>query len=102
MAYAKRRDANHAEIRDGLRRMGWTVYDAGSVGGDFPDLVVGAAGLTLLVEVKASGGRLSEGQAAFAADWRGGPVIVARSLDDAILQIGESIRGNQWRKTWAD
>lgn len=91
MAYAKRRDVNHAEIRDGLRRLGWSVYDAGSVGGDFPDLVVGAAGVTILLEVKAPRGRLSAGQSAFADSWRGGAVIVARTLDDAIRLITERL-----------
>ncbi len=98
MAYAKRRDVNHAEIRDGLRRLGWSVYDAGSVGGDFPDLVVGAAGVTVLLEVKAPRGRLSDGQSEFAAGWRGGPVIMARTLDDAIRMINEAIGGRDVEK----
>lgn len=97
MAYAKRRDVNHSAIRDGLRAVGWSVYDAGSVGGDFPDLVVGAAGLTFLVEVKAPRGRLSAGQSAFANSWRGGPVIVARTTEDAIRIISERIGENGQR-----
>ena len=37
--YAARRDTNHAQIRDGLRSCGFTVFDAGSVGSDLPDLI---------------------------------------------------------------
>lgn len=88
---AGRRDTTHAGIRDALRAAGWSVYDAGGVGGSFPDLVVGAAGLTFLVECKAGGGQLSAGQIKFARDWRGGPVIVARSAEDALAAISDRI-----------
>ena len=93
--HAKRRDLNHAEIRDALRAVGWSVYDSGSVGKDFPDLVVGAAGLTFLVEIKSAAGRLSEGQQEFARLWRGGRVIIAYSAEQAICLITEGIA--QWQ-----
>jgi hypothetical protein len=38
--YAKRTDRNHAEIRDGLRSLGYDVFDLSDVGGGVPDLVV--------------------------------------------------------------
>ena len=90
--YAGRRDATHAEIRNALRAAGWSVYDAGGVGGSFPDLVVGAAGLTFLVECKTGRGRLSEGQLEFARLWRGGPVVIARSAEDALAAIADRIK----------
>ena len=86
--YAARRDTNHAEIRDGLRQCGFSVFDAGGVGGDFPDLVVGVHGThTFLVEIKGPRGKLSAGQRAFRDDWKGGPVITAHSLDEVLLAI---------------
>lgn len=90
--YAARRDTNHAEIRDGLRACGFSVFDAGSVGGSYPDLVCGAHQITFLFEVKAFGGKVSDGQSRFAANWRGGPVSVVRTLEDALGVIARHIR----------
>jgi hypothetical protein len=92
MRYAARRDTNHAEIRDGLRRCGFSVFDAGGVGGSLPDLIVGAHGTTFLMEVKAYGGKVSDGQSKFSADWRGGPAVVVRTLEDALGVIARYIR----------
>lgn len=41
MRHAKRVDANHAEIRDGLRADGWDVLDLSDCGNGIPDLCVG-------------------------------------------------------------
>lgn len=90
--YAARRDTNHADIRDGLRGCGFTVFDAGGTGNDFPDLVVGAHGTTFLMEVKTFGGKVSDGQSRFADGWRGGPVCVVRTLEDALGAIARFIR----------
>lgn len=91
--YARRRDATHADVRDCLRECGYTVFDAGSVGGSFPDLVVGAHGRTFLIEVKSPGGKPSEGQARFARDWRGGPVLIVYSAEEAMAGILKHVRG---------
>ena len=93
--YAARRDTTHADVRDGLRQAGYSVFDAGSVGGDFPDLVVGAHGLTFLIEVKSPGGKVSEGQSRFAANWRGGPVLIVYSLEQALGYIIKHVRGDK-------
>lgn len=90
--YAARRDTNHAEIRDGLRECGFTVFDAGSVGGDLPDLICGAHGTTFLFEVKSAGGKVSDGQSRFAENWRGGPVHVVYTLEQALGHIARHIR----------
>ena len=91
--YARRRDTVHSEIRDVLRECGFSVFDAGAVGGSFPDLVVGAHGITYLVEIKGPRGKLSAGQREFAEAWRGGPVVVAHSVDDVLLAIVKQTRG---------
>lgn len=39
MRRAARRDANHGDIRDGLRRCGFEVRDTGGLGDGWPDLV---------------------------------------------------------------
>jgi phage-related minor tail protein len=78
-----RRDSTHAEIRDELRALGASVADTADLGHDFPDLVVGVAGATFLVEAKAAKGKLSDGQSKFAETWRGAPVVVLRSKVEA-------------------
>jgi hypothetical protein len=39
-AHARRTDANHSSVRDGLRGRGWDVLDLSDVGGGVPDLCV--------------------------------------------------------------
>ena len=93
--YAARRDTTHADVRDGLREAGYSVFDAGGVGNSFPDLVVGAHGMTFLIEVKSPGGEVSDGQSKFAANWRGGPVAVVYSLEQALAVIIKHVRGDK-------
>lgn len=93
--YAARRDTTHADIRDGLRKAGFSVFDAGGVGGDFPDLVVGAHGFTFMFEAKSPNGKPSDGQSRFAADWRGGPIAVVYSLEQALAVIIKHVRGDK-------
>lgn len=93
---ARRTDANHAEVRDGLRKIGASVYDSSTAGSGFPDLVVGFRGWTLLVEVKNPrhrkvGGeamrKTRERQESFRLRWKGGPVVQVESLDEAIALL---------------
>ena len=52
MKYGKR-DSNHTDIRDALRRVpGCRVFDTADVGDGFPDLVVGFMGIIRLMEIK--------------------------------------------------
>ena len=51
--HAKRTDANHADIRDGLRKAGYTVVDTSHIGNGYPDLTVRiGCKLPILLEVK--------------------------------------------------
>ena len=51
--YAKRTDANHAEIRDELRKAGYIVIDTSHIGNGYPDLtVIIGCKLPILLEVK--------------------------------------------------
>lgn len=91
-----RTDENHREVRDGLRKLGWTVRDTSSVGGGFPDLTVSRWGWTDLVEVKRASARgrkrgkvqagTDQRQAEFRTRWDA-PVIVAESLDEAEREL---------------
>ena len=51
--HAKRTDANHADIRDGLREAGYIVIDTSHIGNGYPDLTVRiGCKLPILLEVK--------------------------------------------------
>ena len=51
--YARRVDANHAAIREGLRQLGWDVLDLSGAGDGIPDLCVYvAAGIPHFLEIK--------------------------------------------------
>lgn len=55
MRYAKKVDANHGEIRDGLRAMGYEVLDLSGAGCGVPDLAVkvkGRLGMVHFLEIK--------------------------------------------------
>ena len=74
-------DATQREIVQAFRAMGVFVHDASKEGCGFPDLVVCYRDVIRLVEVKTAKGKLRPSQQDFAARW---PVVVARSVDDAI------------------
>lgn len=78
-----KRDAIHNDVVRVFRDVGLSVYDAAHAGHDFPDLVVGWGGHTYLVELKTGKAPLTDGQEAFARTWRGSPVKVLRSVDEA-------------------
>ena len=99
MRRAARTDANHAAIRDALRKAGASVVDTSSVGGGFPDLVVGfvlcrpwaVMRVNYLVEVKDGTRRPSEreltpAQREFSASWRG-QWVKGESVDEALALL---------------
>ena len=89
--YARKVDANHAAIRQALRRAGWYVRDQSRVGEGWPDLFLAKGGTVLLAEVKdgskvPSAQRLTPMQAELhvALGRAGVKVVVLRSVEDAI------------------
>jgi hypothetical protein len=52
MRRAAKVDANHAAIREALRKSGWHVEDTSAVGNGFPDLVAIRFGQVEFIEVK--------------------------------------------------
>ena len=89
MAYAKRTDANQAEIVKTLRQAGADVYDLSKVGKGIPDLLVTFNGETIMMEVKANAkSRYSPDQLKFIANWKGGPLSRVDSPEAALRVIG--------------
>lgn len=95
---AKRVDANHAQIRDGLRAvLGDRVKDTSWIGHGWPDLVVAFKGRLHMVEVKRPGPKsartLTDAEHEFQA-WchaNGLEYHVAQSLDEALAALGLSV-----------
>lgn len=91
MRRAAKVDDNQNLIVDGLRRMGCTVQILSAVGHGCPDILVGVAGINLLMEIKdgskvESATKLTPDQVKWHGEWRG-QVHVVKSLDHAIRII---------------
>lgn len=89
MRRAAKIDANQPEIVDALRKAGATVYSLAAVGQGIPDLFVGYAGRTALIEVKdgsrpPSDRRLTPDQQQWHQNWTGGTVAVVPDVDAAL------------------
>ena len=96
--YARRVDKTQAEIVRALRAAGCSVASLHRVGGGVPDLLVGRAGVTYLLEAKRAAepghtvknlhALTNELQDEWAARWRGRPVDVVRTVDEALKAVG--------------
>jgi Holliday junction resolvase len=82
MRKAAKRDGNEGEIVKALRQQGASVVFLNMA--DAPDLLVGLGGITYLVEIKTPSGRLRSGQIRWHESWRGSPVAVVRSVEEAL------------------
>lgn len=87
--WARAVDASQARIVAALRRMGASVQHLHTVGNGCPDLLVGHGGRNLLLEVKdglaiPSKRELTLLEAEWHLTWRGRPVSVVLSVDDAL------------------
>ena len=86
--YPAKTDEKHAEIRDGLRELGWRVWDCSQFGSGFPDLLVKANNDEfVLLEIKSDKQHLTELEQMFFDIFIGARVYIVRSLEDAILRV---------------
>lgn len=98
MRYGAKKDANHVEIVDAMRKCGATVYDLSTTGGGVPDVIAWVKDQWRLVEIKnpkTTYGRkgLNKVQVKWLAQWRGGPVYVVRDVTSAIRFASGSFDG---------
>ena len=82
-------DANQAEIVRALRQAGATVQSLAEIGAGCPDLLVGRAGKTLLIEVKDSAQppskrQLTDDQSRWHGAWCGGALAVVCDVESAL------------------
>lgn len=95
MRYAARTDENHAEIVAEFRRLGASVIDLSRVGGGVPDLCVGVAKQTALVEVKRDAkSKYTPDQLDFMTYWNGQPVFRCETVEHA-QYIVHHLRGSK-------
>ena len=89
MRFAAKIDANQVEIVKALRKAGATVQSLASVGKGVPDLLVGYANKTALIEVKdgakvKSAQKLTPDQLNWHANWRGGTLATVDGVEAAL------------------
>lgn len=84
MRRAAKVDVNHAEIVSEFRRLGASVIDLSRVGGGVPDLCIGVAQRTALVEIKKDAkAKFTPDQLDFMTYWNGQPVFRCETLEHA-------------------
>jgi hypothetical protein len=88
---AARRDANHQEIGDYLRGLGWSVLDLADAGDGVPDYAVSLGTFSALVEVKdgskpPSARKLTEKEQKVKDGWQGA-YIIALDPEDALQKL---------------
>lgn len=82
------------KIKAALEEVGATVFyirgvpKRGKKNGGEPDLCVGFLGVTFLLEVKDTNGKISEEQIRFHSEWRGRKISVVRNETEALIAIG--------------
>jgi hypothetical protein len=87
-----KRDANEPEIVRGLRAAGRSV-ELLPGGNGRPDLLVGwGRSHVLLMEVKTEDGDLESNQVDWHRRWRGLPVVVVRTVAEALRATGVPVR----------
>lgn len=91
MRRAARRDANHKDVGDYLRNLGWSVLDLADAGDGVPDYAVGKPGFAALIEVKdgskpPSARKLTEKEQKVRDGWQG-PYVIALDGPDAEAQL---------------
>ena len=88
MRRAARIDANQRAIVKALRKAGASVQPLHTVGDGVPDLLVGIAGRTYLIEVKGPTGTLTPDQVRWHGEWRGAAPLIVRDEVQALWAVG--------------
>ncbi len=87
--YAPKADSNHSEIVGFYEELYCSVLDLHKVGGGCPDLLIGCAGRSELVEVKPEAGQLRANQITFNKTWRGNKVMLVHTRADVVNHVAE-------------
>lgn len=88
MRRAAHQDSTHKPVVLALRAAGATVCRISSPEAGLPDLLVGFTGRTFLLEVKGPNTRVEPEQLVWHRTWRGAPVHVVRTPEEALAVLG--------------
>jgi Holliday junction resolvase len=80
-------DGNQTEVVKNLRKLGCTVASIAPMGKGIPDLLVGYAGRSYLLEVKQPGEKLTDDEAKWHSEWRG-QVAIVTTWQEAAKVVG--------------
>lgn len=94
---AYRVDLNQKYIVAALRDEGYSVQHLHSVGAGCPDILVGHAGINVLIEIKEGDGKLTSAQVVWHADWQG-QVAIAKDKQEAIEIVKNAIKQEAEKK----
>lgn len=96
MRHAKRTDRNHAEIRDALRALGWTITDLSGAGDGIPDLAVHLRpGVPHFIEIKDGSKPLSAQKLTAAQErWH----AMAWQITSKVRSVDEAVKALEWAK----
>lgn len=75
MTYAKKVDLNQQQIVAELRALGYSVRHTHTIGHGFPDIAIGRKGVTVLVEIKRPGEKLTADEKEFFEIWKGAAIV---------------------------
>lgn len=92
MRRAGRVDDNQNAIVAALRKIGASVAITSGAGGGLPDIIVGMHGINLLIEIKdsakpPSAKKLTPAEAYFVANWKGHPVRIVETPEEAVNYV---------------
>ncbi len=90
--FNQRKDANHTEIVNALRKAGFSVIDLSTVGHGVPDLLVSKKWWAVLCELKTKEGHVSKRQQEWHSEWAGIPVLVLNDTEQAVNIVGKFFR----------
>lgn len=86
--YAKRKDANHDEIKRAMIDAGWQCEDTYQFTGVLLDIIANRDGITVLVECKVMGNDLTPRERKIFDTWHG-PAIIAFTPSQAVAQLAK-------------
>lgn len=94
---AYRVDSNQKDIVTALRNEGYSVQHLHSVGAGCPDILVGYAGINVLIEIKEGDGKLTPAQVVWHSTWQG-QIAVAKDKQEAIEIVKNAIKQETEKK----
>jgi len=81
-------DESKKEIVKAIKKAGASVLSLDPIGGGCPDILVGYRNKDTLMELKTGNGEVRASQRTWHHRWRGRPVVVVRTPEEALMAIG--------------